>query len=133
MITVIPPVPSRTDEYFWAAARESRLVARRCADCGALQHPPTPMCPHCQSLDFTVEDLSGRGVIYSWIVSRHPSVPESDSRIVALIDLEEGIRMVSNIAAESGTPVRTGMPVKVTFTRFGDVTLPQFIRDEEAA
>jgi uncharacterized protein len=133
MITVIPPVPSRTDEYFWAAARESRLVARRCANCGALQHPPTPMCPHCQSLDFTVEDLSGRGVIYSWIVSRHPSVPESDSRIVALIDLEEGIRMVSNIAAELGTPVRTGMPVKVTFARFGDVTLPQFILDEEAA
>jgi uncharacterized protein len=133
MITVIPPVPSRTDEYFWAAARESRLVARRCANCGALQHPPTPMCPHCQSLDFTVEDLSGRGVIYSWIVSRHPSVPESDSRIVALIDLEEGIRMVSNIATEPGTPVRTGMPVKVTFARFGDVTLPQFILDEEAA
>jgi hypothetical protein len=91
------------------------------------------MCPHCQSLDFSVEDLSGRGVIYSWIVSRHPSVPESDSRIVALIDLEEGIRMVSNIAAEPGTPVRTGMPVKVTFARFGDVTLPQFILDEEAA
>ena len=133
MITVIPPVPSLTDEYFWAAARESRLVARRCANCGALQHPPTPMCPHCQSLDFTVEDLSGRGVIYSWIVSRHPSVPESDSRIVALIDLEEGIRMVSNIAAEPGIPVRTGMPVKVTFARFGDVTLPQFILDEEAA
>jgi len=133
MITVIPPVPSLTDEYFWAAARESRLVARRCANCGALQHPPTPMCPHCQSLDFTVADLSGRGVIYSWIVSRHPSVPESDSRIVALIDLEEGIRMVSNIAAEPGTQVRTGMPVKVTFTRFGDVTLPQFILDEEAA
>jgi uncharacterized protein len=133
MITVIPPVPSRTDQYFWEAARESRLVARRCKNCGALQHPPTPMCPHCQSLDFTVEDLSGRGVIYSWIVSRHPSVPESDSRIVALIDLEEGIRMVSNIAAEPGTPIRTGMPVTVTFAQFGDVTLPQFVIDEEAA
>jgi uncharacterized OB-fold protein len=133
MITVIPPVPSRTDQYFWDAARESRLVARRCKNCGALQHPPTPMCPHCQSLDFAVDDLSGRGVIYSWIVSRHPSVPESDSRIVALIDLEEGIRMVSNIAAEPGTLIRTGMSVKVTFAQFGDVTLPQFVIDEEVA
>jgi uncharacterized OB-fold protein len=91
------------------------------------------MCPHCQSLDFTVEELSGRGVIYSWIVSRHPSVPESDSRIVALIDLEEGIRMVSNVAAVPGTPVCTGMAVTVTFAQFGDVTLPQFVIDEEAA
>jgi uncharacterized OB-fold protein len=133
MINVIPPVPSRDDEYFWRAARESRLVARRCLECGALQHPPAPMCPHCQSLNFAVEDLSGRGVIHSWIVSRHPSTPDSDSRIVAVVDLEEGIRMVSNIAAEPGTAVRTGMAVSVTFERFGDVTLPQFVIDEEAA
>jgi uncharacterized OB-fold protein len=133
MVFVIPPVPSRDDEYFWAAARESRLVARRCKMCGALQHPPTPMCPHCQSLDFTVDDLSGRGVIYSWIVSTHPSLPESDSRIVALIDLEEGIRMVGNIAAAPGTPVRTGMAVHVIFEEFGDITLPQFLIDEEVA
>jgi uncharacterized OB-fold protein len=133
MINVIPPVPSRDDEYFWRAARESRLVARRCLECGALQHPPAPMCPHCQSLNFAVEDLSGRGVIHSWIVSRHPSTPDSDSRIVAVVDLEEGIRMVSNIAAEPGTAVRTGMAVSVTFERFGDVTLPQFVIDEVVA
>ena len=133
MVMVIPPVPSRNDEFFWHAARESRLVARRCTGCSALQHPPAPMCPHCQSLQFRVEDLSGRGVIHSWIVSRHPSVPDSESRIVALIDLEEGIRMVSNIAAPPGTPVRTGMAVHVTFEQFGDVVLPQFVIDDEAA
>jgi uncharacterized OB-fold protein len=131
MITVIPPVPTKTDEYFWQAARESRLVARRCAGCGALQHPPAPMCPHCQSLEFTVEDLSGRGAVHSWIVSQHPSAPDSDPRIVALIDLVEGVRMVSNIAAEPGTQVRTGMAVRVTFEQFGDVILPQFVIDEE--
>jgi uncharacterized OB-fold protein len=133
MITVIPPVPTKTDEYFWQGARESRLLARRCVGCGALQHPPAPMCPHCQSLDFTVEELSGQGIIHSWIVSRHPSVPDSESRIVALIDLKEGIRMVSNITAEPGTQVRTGMAVRVTFEKFGDVTLPQFVIDEEVA
>jgi uncharacterized OB-fold protein len=133
MITVIPPVPTKTDEYFWRGASESRLLARRCVGCGALQHPPAPMCPHCQSLDFTVAELSGQGIIHSWIVSRHPSVPDSDSRIVALIDLKEGIRMVSNITAEPGTKVRTGMAVRVTFERFGDVTLPQFVIDEEVA
>jgi uncharacterized protein len=133
MINVIPPVPSRDDDYFWRAARESRLVARRCRECGALQHPPAPMCPHCQSLDFAIEELSGRGVIYSWIVSRHPSTPDSDSRVVAVVDLEEGIRMVSNIAAEPGTEARTGMALSVTFERIGDVTLPQFVIDDEVA
>lgn len=132
MITVIPPAPSRDDEYFWQAVAESRLVARRCVNCHALQHPPAPMCPHCQSLDFDIEDLSGRGVIHSWIVSRHPSLPDSDSRIVALIDLDEGIRMVSNIVADPGTSVRTGQAVQVTFQKFGDVTLPQFVITEEA-
>jgi uncharacterized OB-fold protein len=89
------------------------------------------MCPHCQSLEFTVEDLSGRGAVHSWIVSQHPSAPDSDPRIVALIDLVEGVRMVSNIAAEPGTQVRTGMAVRVTFEQFGDVILPQFVIDEE--
>lgn len=131
MITIIPPVPSRTDEHFWQAARESRLVARRCVKCGVLQHPPAPMCPQCQSLEFAVEELSGVGVIHSWIVSRHPSAPDSDSRIVALIDLKEGIRMVSNIVAEPGVEVHTGMAVRVMFQRFGEVTLPQFVIAEE--
>lgn len=133
MITVIPPMPSKTDEYFWQAARESRLVARRCVKCGLLQHPPAPMCPQCQSLDFAVEELSGYGAIHSWIVSRHPSNPDSESRIVALIDLKEGIRMVSNIIAEPGTNIRTGMAVRVTFEQFGDVILPQFVIDGEGA
>ncbi|CAN5752869.1 hypothetical protein BH09ACT8_BH09ACT8_57130 [soil metagenome] len=138
MVTVIPPMPSRDDDYFWQAARESRLVARRCVNCGALQHPPAPMCPHCQSLEFAVEELSGQGTIHSWIVSRHPSTPDTDARIVALIDLKEGIRMVSNIAAEPGTGVRTGTPVRVTFETFetfgGDsITLPQFVIDEKAS
>lgn len=132
MITVIPPTPSRDDEYFWQSVAESRLVARRCVNCHALQHPPAPMCPVCQSLEFDIEELSGRGVIHSWIVSRHPSLPDSDSRIVALIALEEGIRMVSNIVANPGTPVRTGLAVQVTFQEFGNVTLPQFVITEEA-
>jgi uncharacterized OB-fold protein len=131
MVTVIPPAPSRTDEYFWQAARESRLVARRCIKCGLLQHPPAPMCPQCQSLEFAVEELSGHGVIHSWIMSRHPSTPDSEARIVALIDLKEGIRMVSNIVAEPGVQVRTGMAVRVIFERFGNITLPQFVIAEE--
>jgi hypothetical protein len=132
MITVLPPVPSKTDDYFWQGVRESRLVARRCVKCGLLQHPPAPMCPQCRSLEFDVEELCGNGVIHSWIVSRHPSAPESDSRIVALIDLTEGIRMVGNIVAEPDIEVRTGLAVHITFERFGDITLPQFIINDEA-
>jgi hypothetical protein len=119
------------DEYFWAAARQGRLVARRCRQCGALQHPPTPMCPHCQSTDFAVEELCGQGTVHSWIVSRHPSMPDDEARIVALIDLKEGIRMVANIAADPAAVVCNGMAVTVSFADLGGVVLPQFVASQE--
>jgi hypothetical protein len=127
VVNVIPPAPSRDDDYFWAAARQGRLVARRCRGCGFLQHPPAPMCPRCQSTDFDVEELCGEGAVHSWIVSRHPSMPDDAGRIVALIDLKEGIRMVSNIAAPPTTPIHNGMAVTVSFADFDGVTLPQFV------
>jgi uncharacterized OB-fold protein len=84
------------------------------------------MCPHCQSLDFAVEELSGEGTVHSWIVSRHPWMPDDEPRVVGLIDLKEGIRMVANIAAPAAA-VANGMAVTVTFEDYEGVTLPQFV------
>jgi uncharacterized OB-fold protein len=55
------------------------------------------MCPRCGSVDWQLADLAGTGSVYSWIVSRHPTQPDSEARIVALIEFDEGIRMVSNL------------------------------------
>jgi uncharacterized OB-fold protein len=126
MPRVTPPAPGRDDEFFWAGVRQDRLLARRCAACGYLQHPPSPMCPRCGSVDWDVTDLAGTGSVYSWVLSRHPSQPDEDARIVALIDLDEGIRMVSNLQDIEAGDVRPGLRVRVSFPEVGGVKLPQF-------
>ncbi len=126
MPRVIAPVPNRDDEYFWTGVAQGRLFARRCAHCSFLQQPPSPMCPRCGSVAWEAHELSGRGVVYSWIVSRHPTESEEPARIVALIDLEEGCRLVSNLRDVEPAAVTGGMPVEVTFVEIDGVTLPQF-------
>ena len=126
MPRVIPPAPGRDDQYFWAGVAEDRLLGRRCAGCSYLQHPPSPMCPRCGSVDWVVTDLAGTGSVYSWVVSRHPSQPDEDARIVALIDLDEGVRMVSNLRDVELAGIYPGLRVEVGFPEVGGVKLPQF-------
>jgi uncharacterized OB-fold protein len=89
------------------------------------------MCPECGSIDWEVTDLAGTGSVYSWIVSRHPSQPDDDGRVVALIELDEGIRMVSNLLGIDAGQVRPGLRVRVSFPEVGGVKLPQFSPEEE--
>ena len=112
------PDPIVTDDsaVFWDAATEGRLVAQRCGDCGVLRHPPRPMCPHCHSLNIDVVDLSGRGTIYSYAILHHPQHPAFDYPVFAvLVDLDEGIRVVSNIVGVAKDEIRIGMLVEVDF------------------
>jgi hypothetical protein len=123
---VIAPKPNRDDQFFWDAIAQDRLVVRRCAECALLQHPPSPMCPACGSVEWDVVEVSGKGEVYSWIVSRHPNQPDDDGRIVAIINLAEGVRLVSNLQDIEPADVRNGMPVEVTFAEVGGVKLAQF-------
>ena len=126
MSHAIPPIPNRDDQYFWTGVDQGRLLARRCVRCSYLQHPPSPMCPQCGSVDWTEQELSGRGVVYSWIVSRHPTESEQQQRIVALIDLEEGCRFVANLQDVELAAIVAGMPVELLFADVDGVRLPQF-------
>lgn len=114
----VRPAPLLTDDnaLFWEAAIEGRLVAQRCHGCGRLRHPPRPMCPHCHSLEFEAASLSGRGSLYSYAILHHPRHPAFDyPLIVALVDLEEGIRLVSNLTAVNQEDIRIGMELEVCF------------------
>jgi uncharacterized OB-fold protein len=94
------PAPILTDDnaVFCEGARQHRLVAQRCASCGRLRHPPRPMCPHCRSLEVEIVDLSGRGTVYSFSIIHYPPTPFFDYPVLAvLVDLDEGIRLVSNL------------------------------------
>jgi uncharacterized OB-fold protein len=123
---VIPPTVTRDDEFFWQGVAEDRLLLARCAQCSNMQHPPSPMCPVCGSLEWTVQEASGRGTVHSWIVSRHPSLSDEVARIVALVELEEGVRLVSNLQDVDPDHVRNDMDVEVVFREIDGVKLPQF-------
>jgi uncharacterized protein len=114
------------DEFFWKGAAQKKLLLAECAKCSRIQHPPSPMCPNCGSLDWDRREASGRGTLHSWIVSHHPNEPEGAPRIVALVDLEEGVRLVSNLIGVPVGEVRNDMPVAVTFAEVGGVMRPQF-------
>jgi uncharacterized OB-fold protein len=126
MPRVIRPVPNRDDAFFWEAVKEGRLVVHACANCARLAQPPSPMCPACGSVEWVERELSGRGTIHSWIVSKHPSQPDDAQRVVILVDLEEGIRLVSNLQGTPVSEVANEMPVEVFFTEVDGFTLPQF-------
>jgi uncharacterized protein len=118
VVTVTRPDPYITEdnEFFWEAAAAHRLVAQRCSQCKSLRHPPRPMCPHCGSFETEIVDLSGRGTVYSWAVLHHPQHPAFEYPVKAiLVDLDEGIRMVSNVVDLEPGDIRIGMRVEAVF------------------
>jgi uncharacterized OB-fold protein len=127
MPAVVPPAIGPDDEYFWEGARAGKLLLQRCRACGEVRHPPVPMCPECGSLEWQPQEAAGRGTVFSWIVSRHPNKPDDEPRIVAVVELDEGIGMVTNLQNVDPSAVENEMAVEVCFTEFdGGVVLPQF-------
>lgn len=131
MPRVIPPVLGHDDQFFFDGAKQGMLLMRKCAKCERLQHPPTPMCPHCGSLEWDVQELTGHGVVHGWIHSYHPTELDEAPRIVAVVELDEGVRLVSNLQGVDAGDVANGMTVHVTFEELetidgGTVVLPQF-------
>jgi 3-oxo-4,17-pregnadiene-20-carboxyl-CoA hydratase alpha subunit len=122
------PAISKDTEFFWDGARNGELLIQRCASCKTLRHPARPMCGKCGSLDWDTVRSGGRGEVYSFVVHHYPPVPGFEVPfVVALIELEEGTRVVSNIPGVPPEDVEIGMPVEVYFEAFGDdLTLPQF-------
>jgi uncharacterized OB-fold protein len=132
-MTYLKPIPAADVETapFWAACREHKLIIQRCRSCGHKRFPPTRFCSECQSAEQDWTESSGRGVIFSWIVVRHPVPKEAFAPdvpyIVALVDLEEGVRMPANLEGCAPEAVRGSMPVMVGFRAVTpDVTLPVF-------
>jgi uncharacterized protein len=122
------------NEFWFAAAREHRLVIQACDDCGRLRHPPSPVCPHCLCPGWHEVAASGRGTVHSYVITHHPRAPGFEYPLaVILADLEEGTRLVADFAGDPGS-VQIGMPVEVEWLRLDDeFTLPRFRAAGEAA
>ena len=122
------PAINRDNQFFWDGTLEHELRIQRCVSCKTLRHPPGPMCPQCHSLEWDYVVSSGRGTVYSWVVHHYPPMPQFGSpHNVVLIDLEEGVRFVSNLLDVGNDEVKIGMPVQVRFVKLtDDYVLPQF-------
>jgi uncharacterized OB-fold protein len=124
----LAPSTSPDTQFFWDGLRERRLLVQRCDGCGALRHPPRPMCPRCHSLAWSATESSGRGTVLSAVVVRHPRYPWfAQDPVVVLVDLEEGWRLVANLVGVESADDVLGAAVAVTFEDFeDDLTLPMF-------
>jgi uncharacterized OB-fold protein/acyl dehydratase len=130
-----PPIPRRPrpaingdNRFFWDGVARGELLIQRCTACDQLRHPPRPMCPLCHSLEWDTVRASGLGSLHSYVITHHPRVPWlPDANIVALVDLTEGTRLVSNLIGVDPAEVRIGMPLELVFERVDDeLILPQF-------
>jgi uncharacterized OB-fold protein len=121
------PQPDALTHSFWEACRRRALEVSDCGDCGHLFLPPGPRCPRCWSIRLGQRAVSGEGRVYSFAIYRrtyHPAVPAP--YVVALVELEEGPRLISNVVGCAPEAVRIDMPVRVRFEDVGDFTLPRF-------
>jgi uncharacterized OB-fold protein len=124
--------PNWDDREFWAACAERRLRFQACASCGTPRHPPSPMCPACQSSQVRWLDAPSSGRIYSFTVARHASHPAVASRlpyVVAVIEFPElpGVRLISNVTDVDPALVRIGQAVDLWWDAQKDGTsLPRF-------
>lgn len=123
------PTPTNFTRPYWEAAHRGRFVLQTCRACGTSQYFPRPVCMRCMSRDLEWREASGRGVIYSFTITRLP--PEGfEGRgpyVIASVEVPEGTRIMTQIVGCAPEEVRIGMPVRATFERLNDdVALLQF-------
>jgi uncharacterized protein len=110
------PAVGRDNAFFWEGVEQGELRIQSCNACGVLRHPPAPLCERCGSSDQGYVVSSGRGVVYSHVTHHYPPLPGVERpHVVLLVELEEGVRIVSELAEPA--EVTIGMPVQVAFTK----------------
>jgi uncharacterized OB-fold protein len=123
------PSPDAETMPWWEACKEGRLLVKRCRACGKPHYYPRPFCPHCWSNDVEWEEASGRATLYTFSVVRKNDLPPWNERvpyIAAVVDLEEGVRMMTNVVECEIDDVRIGMPLEVTFRQEDEWSVPVF-------
>ncbi|WP_180686075.1 bifunctional MaoC family dehydratase N-terminal/OB-fold nucleic acid binding domain-containing protein [Streptomyces gossypiisoli] len=122
------PVVNRDNAGFWEGVQRHELLIQRCADCRTLRFPWLPGCDACGGLDWDTVRAAGDGTVHSYVVMHDPPFPAFDPPYaVGLIELAEGVRIVSNVVGVPYDKVRIGMPVRLEFRRYDDeLVLPVF-------
>ena len=124
------PVIDPESRPYWDALKQHRLLLKHCRACQRSHHYPRELCPHCHSDDLEWKQAAGTGRIYSYTVARRPAGPafKADTPyVVALVELDEGARLMTNIVTADVESVRIDQRVTVQFDDVTpEVTLPKF-------
>ena len=130
--TLPTPEANGDSRPYWAAAAEGRLLIRACKACGARHFMPRNQCPECWSDQLEWVESTGRGTVYSLSTVHRAPTPDFGAKtpyVIAMIDLDEGPRMFSNLIGEGAAEARIGDRVEVVFEeRAEGFKLPQFQR-----
>ncbi len=128
------PLPEITTESrpFWEGCRRHQLLLQRCRACGARQHYPRGVCGTCWSTDLAWEPASGRGTVYTFTVTHRSQAPgfrDALPYVLAYVELEEGVQVLTNLVECDPARVRIGLAVQVTFEDVTtEIRLPRFKR-----
>lgn len=123
------PVPTPETAHFWEGTRAGELRLQRCTECGSAYFPPRPFCPHCACRDVAVFRASGRGRLFSYVIHHRPAPGFTPPYAIAVVELEEGPRLMTNITDCPQTPeaLQLDMPLEAVFEKMDDeITLPLF-------
>jgi hypothetical protein len=122
------PVTDMETKPYWDYCKQHELRVQKCLKCGKTYSPPGYMCPHCMNIGSEWVKLSGKGKVYSFVIVRrqyHPMLPPP--YVVAIIELEEGIRMLSNVVECKPEDVKIDMPVTVVWDDASpEISMPKF-------
>jgi len=126
------PLPRLDEESrgYWEALARHELYFQRCRDCGTKRFYPRALCPVCLSSATEWVRASGRGTVYSFTVTyqnQSPGFREELPYVLAIVELDEGVRMMTNVVGCAPDAVRVGMAVEVVFEDVtAEVTLAKF-------
>jgi uncharacterized protein len=131
------PMPDALSRPFWENAARGRLAVQKCRRSGRWFHPPQPACTCCGQDDLEFGEVSGRGVVESFVVMRDKRIAGFEDRVPYVnlwveLDEQPGLILVANLVGAQADAVRIGARVRVVFERLtDDICLPQFALDDE--
>jgi len=111
------PSPDLETQPFWDGCRDGALMLQHCGPCGEAYFPPSPYCPRCLSDDVEWKAASGRGRLHTYLIAHRPA-PGFEADVpyaIAIVELDEGPRVMTNLVDCEPDEVHIGMPVEVTF------------------
>jgi uncharacterized OB-fold protein len=123
------PKPTPETQHFWDGTQAGELRLQRCDACANVYFPPRPFCPSCASRKVSIFRASGKGKLYSYVIHHRPVPGFTPPYAIAVVELDEGPRMMSNIVDCPQTPeaLELDMKLEVAFEKLDDkITLPLF-------